>query len=103
MEEKDTKDMCAVFLDHEVGVGAEKINSQKMRKIFEGDKKLGLTVTLNLRNLAEKPEVLRKWLSEGEVSIVTEGIMVLLKELPVIDKKWDKPWWNTAVETPVIE
>jgi hypothetical protein len=103
MEEKDAKDMCAVFLDHEVGIGAEKINSQKMRKIFEGDKKLGLTVTLNLKNLTEKPDVLRKWLSNSEVSTVTEGIMALLKELPVIDKKWDKPWWNTAVETPVIE
>jgi hypothetical protein len=103
MEEKDTKDMCAVFLDHEVDSGAEKIDSQKMRKIFERDKKLALTVTLNLKNLVEKSDMLTKWLSKGEVSAIKERIMVLLKDLPVIDKKWDKPWWNTAVETPIIE
>ena len=103
MEEKDTKDVCAVFLDHEVGAGTEKIDVQKMRKILEIDKKLALTVTLNLKNLVEKSDALRKWLSKGEVSTVTDRIMALLKELPVIDKKWDKPWWNTAVETPTIE
>ena len=103
MEEKDTKDVCAVFLDHEVGAGTEKIDVQKMRKILEIDKKLALTVTLNLKNLVEKSDALRKWLSKGEVSTVTDRIMALLKELPVIDKKWDKPWWDTAVETPTIE
>ena len=103
MEEKDTKDVCAVFLDHEVGAGTEKIDVQKMRKILEKDKKLALTVTLNLKNLVEKSDALRKWLSKGEVSTVTDRIMALLKELPVIDKKWDKPWWDTAVETPTIE
>jgi hypothetical protein len=103
MEEKDTKDVCAVFLDHEIGNGAEKIDSQMMRKIFEKDKKLALTVTLNLQNLVEKHEVLEKWMSKTEVSTVTDRIEALLKDLPTIDKKWDKPWWNTAVETPIIE
>ncbi|MGB9676916.1 MAG: hypothetical protein ACPL0C_07010 [Candidatus Bathyarchaeales archaeon] len=103
MEEKDVKDVCAIFLDHEIGVGAENINAQKMRKILERDKKLALTVTLNLKNIVEKPDVLKKWISKGEISKVTDRIERLLKELPVIDKKWDKPWWNTAVETPIIE
>jgi hypothetical protein len=103
MEEKDTKDVCAIFLDHEIGAGAEKIDSQKMRKILEKDKKLALTVTLNLKNLVEKSDALRRWISKGEVSTVTDRIGALLKELPTIDKKWDKPWWNTAVETPIIE
>jgi hypothetical protein len=103
MEEKDTKDMCAIFLDHEIGVGEEKIDSQRMRKILEKDKKLGLTVTLNLKNLVEKSDLLTKWLSNGEASTVREGIMDLLKDLPMIEKKWNKPWWNTAVETPIIE
>jgi hypothetical protein len=103
MEEKDTKDMCAIFLDHEVGSGAEKIDSQKMRRIFERDKKLALTVTLNLKNLVEKSDALRRWISKDEVSSVTDRIGALLKELPTVDKKWDKPWWNTAVETPIIE
>jgi hypothetical protein len=103
MEDKDTKDVCAVFLDHDVGKGAENIDSQKMRKILERDKKLALTVMLNLKNLVDKAELLRKWMSKSEVSIVTGRIGALLKDLPTIDKKWDKPWWNTAVETPIIE
>ena len=103
MEEKDVKDICAIFLDHEIGVGTEKINAQRMRRILEKDKKLALTVTLNLKNLVEKLDVLRRWMSKSEVSTVTCRIEELLKVLPVVDKKWDKPWWNTAVETPIIE
>jgi hypothetical protein len=103
MEDKDTKDVCAVFLDHDVGKGAESIDSQKLRKILEKDKKLALTVTLNLKNLVDKAELLRKWMAKSEVSILTDRISALLKDLPTIDKKWDKPWWNTAVETPIIE
>jgi hypothetical protein len=103
MEEKDVKDVCAVFLDHEIGVGAEKIDVVKMRKSLEKDKKLALTVTLNLKNLVEKSDVLKRWMSKSEVSTVTDRIQSLLKQLPAVDKKWDKPWWNTAVETPVIE
>ncbi|MEM3752793.1 MAG: hypothetical protein QXM65_07610 [Candidatus Bathyarchaeia archaeon] len=103
MEEKDIKDVCAIFLDHEVGVGAEKVDVKKMRHILEKDKKLALTVTLNLKNLVEKSNVLRKWMSKSEFSTVTYRVQELLKALPVVDKKWDKPWWNTAVETPIIE
>jgi predicted nucleic acid-binding protein len=103
MEEKDVKDVCAIFLDHEIGGGAEKIDAQKMRRILDKDKKLALTVTLNLKNIVEKPDVLRKWMSKGEVSTVVDRVESLLKELPAVDKKWDKPWWNTAVETPIIE
>ena len=103
MEDKDMKDVCAVFLDHEIGTGTEKIDSQRMRKILEKDKKLALTATLNLKNLVEKSDVLRKWMSKSEVSTVTDRVGALLKGLPTIDKKWDKPWWNTAVETPLIE
>jgi len=103
MEEKDVKDVCAIFLDHDIGTEAESINPQRLKRILEKDKKLALTVTLNLRNLVEKCDVLRKWMSKSEVSIVTQRISNLLQELPVVDKKWDKPWWNTAVETPTIE
>jgi len=103
MEDKDVKDVCAVFLDHEIGTGAEKIDSLRMRKILEKDKKLALTVALNLKNLIERSDSLRKWMSKGEVSTVTDRIGALLKELPTVDKKWDKPWWNVAVETPIIE
>jgi hypothetical protein len=103
MEDKDAKDVCAVFLDHELGKEAEKIDSQKMRKILEKDKKFALTVTLNLQNLVEKSDTLKRWMSKNETSTVTDRIDALLKDLPKVDKKWNKPWWNTAVETPVIK
>ena len=103
MEEKDVKDVCAVFLDHNIGKGAEEIDSQRMKKILGRDKRFALTVTLNLRNLVERQDVLRKWVSKSEVSTVTNRLEALLKELPAVDKKWDRPWWNTAVETPVIQ
>lgn len=102
MEEKDVKDVCAVFLDHEIGKGTEAIDPHKMRRILEKDKKLALTVTLNLRNVGEKPEMLKNWLSKSEVATVTERIELLLKELPFVNNKWNKPWWDTAVETPQI-
>ncbi|MEM2099404.1 MAG: hypothetical protein QXU99_06680 [Candidatus Bathyarchaeia archaeon] len=103
MEEKDLKDVAAIFLDHDIGGGNENIDAQFMRKTLEKDKKLALTVILNLKNLAERPEILEKWLRSNEVAIVRDRINTLLKELPKIDSKWERPWWNTEVETPVIQ
>ena len=103
MEEKDLKDVAGIFLDHDVGKGNEKIDVQLMRKAFEKDKKLALTVTLNIRNLLDRPEILAKWLSRNEASAVTSKIEALFKELPKVENKWDKPWWDTEVETPIIQ
>ncbi len=103
MEEKDIRDVCAVFLDHPIGEGKENISPEKMRKVLEKDKKLALTVTLNLRNMTQRTELLDKWLNKNEISTVIDRISALLNVLPKVDKKWDKPWWNTAVETPKIE
>ena len=106
MEEKDVKDVCAIFLDHPVGKRNGKngeIDADRMRKALEKDSKLALTITLNLRNVAEKPETLERWMKKPDVAIVVDRIRTLLEVLPKVDKKWDKPWWNTAVETPMIE
>jgi hypothetical protein len=103
MEEKDVKDVAAIFLDHDVGKGNEKINAHVLRKAFDKDKKLALTVTLNLKNLLERPEILAKWLSKNEASTVASKIETLFKELPKVESKWDKPWWDTEVETPIIQ
>lgn len=103
MEDKDLKDVASIFLDHEVGRGSGKIDVQIMRKAFEKDNKLALSVTLNVRNLVERPEILTKWLPKNEATTVTDRINALFKELPKVDKKWDKPWWDTEVETPVIQ
>jgi hypothetical protein len=103
MEEKDVKDVSVIFLDHPLGNTIEEIDADKMRKTLEKDKKLALTATLNLQNMAERLETLKKWMTKNETSTVVDTIQSLLKALPKIDKKWDKPWWNTAVETPKIE
>jgi hypothetical protein len=103
MEEKDIRDLCAVFVDHAVGEGKENINREKMRKVLEKDKKFALTVTLNLQNMMERTELLRKWLDKNESATVIDRLNSLLNVLPKVNKKWDKPWWNTAVETPLIE
>jgi len=103
MEEKDVRDVCAIFLDHSVGNGREEINSEMVRRVLEKDEKLALTATLNLRNLMEKSWLLEKWTSKSEAATVVDRIQSLLKSLPKVDKKWDKPWWNTAVETPLIQ
>jgi hypothetical protein len=102
MEEKDARDVCAIFLDHPVGTGKGEINSEKVRKVLEKNRKLALTVTLNLQNLVDRTDLMKKWLEKDEVSTIVDRIHALLKVLPKVDKKWDKPWWNTAVETPLI-
>ncbi|MCW3977484.1 MAG: hypothetical protein NWE77_06085 [Candidatus Bathyarchaeota archaeon] len=103
MEEKDVKDVCAIFLGHSIGEGKEEIDPKKMMRVLRKDQKFALTATLNLENLAEKPDVLKRWLRGTDASTVTDRIKTLLQRLPAVDKKWDRPWWNTAVETPIIE
>ena len=103
MEDKDLKDVAAIFLDHEVGKGSEKIDAQMMRKAFEKDNKLALSVTLNIRNLVERPEILPKWLSKSEAATVISRVEALFNQMPKVDKRWDKPWWDTEVETPIIQ
>jgi len=102
MEEKDVRDICAIFLDHSIGNGREEIDPEKISKALEKDQKFALTATLNLRNLAEKPWVFEMWVKKSEAATVVDRIQTLLDRLPKVDKKWDKPWWNTAVETPLI-
>jgi hypothetical protein len=85
-----------------VGEGKGEIGQTKIRKVLDKDKKLALTVTLNLQNMAARTELLGKWLTSTEIAKVVDRIDTLLAGLPKIDKKRDKPWWNTAVETPLI-
>ncbi len=103
MEEKDIKDVCAIFLDHSIGGGKAEIDEQKMRKVLEKDKKLALTVRLNLQNLTKRIAHLEKWVTASEASKIVDRIQGLLNVLPKVENKWDKPWWNTAVETPMIK
>lgn len=103
MEEKDIRDVCAIFLDHPIGEARGEINQNKIRKVLEKDKKLALSVTLNLQNMAERTKLLEKWLTTSEITTVVDRIHLLVQVLPKVDKKWDKPWWNTSVETPIVD
>lgn len=103
MEEKDVKDVCAIFLDHSIGEGKGEIDGKKMRKILKKDKKLALTVTLNLQNLTRRTKMLEKWVTSSEARAIVDRVQGLLNVLPEVENRWDKPWWNTAVETPMIE
>jgi len=102
MEEKDIKDVAAIFLDHPLGEGKDDINPAKMKKLLEKDKKMALTITINLQNLAKRTSLLDGWLTKNESNTVIHRVQNLLNAFPKVDKKWDKPWWNTAVETPKI-
>lgn len=103
MEEKDVRDVCAIFLDHSIGNGRDEINPETIAGVLEKDEKFALTTTLNLRNFVEKPWVFEMWVKKSEAATVVDRIQTLLERLPKVDKKWDKPWWNTAVETPLIQ
>jgi len=102
MEEKDIKDICSIFLDHPIGEGKEEVNAQRIRKVLDKDKGFALTVSLNLTNILKREDLLKRWLNSGQIEVVINRIQTLLEEIPFVDKKWDKPWWNTAVETPII-
>ncbi|MFX1519980.1 MAG: hypothetical protein ACFFCD_08665 [Promethearchaeota archaeon] len=102
MEKKDIKDVSAAFLDHPLGEGPEAIDIEKMKKILS-DKKLLKTVRLNLANILHNQDFLESTgASASQISTIITKIEDLLEQLPESDKKWSKPWWNLAVETPEI-
>lgn len=108
MELKDMKDVAAILLDHEIGEGPEQININKIREILSRgmlgyDKKFTLTFRLNLSNLINRIDVLRKeGLSNSDADKIIKNAMQILEKIPKIDKKWGKPWWNIDVEIPKI-
>ncbi|UCE28681.1 MAG: hypothetical protein JSV85_05225 [Candidatus Bathyarchaeota archaeon] len=103
MEEKDTSDVCAILLDHPIGHGREEIDPTKMARVLRKDKKFAVTCRLNLQNVYDHPEILKGFgLTKAQVSTVEDRVGILLKAIPVVNAQWDKPWWNTQVETPKI-
>ena len=103
MELKDLKDVAAILLDHEIGEGPEYINIDIIKSILSKDKKFALTVRLNLQNLIDQADLLkREGLSAFDINKIVNRASEILKEIPLVDKKWEKPWWNVDVETPKI-
>lgn len=103
MELKDMKDVFSIILDHEISEkgGTEEISLKKIRDKLKKDKRLLLTVRLNLENLKRVSDyIFTKEVGSSRVENVKDKISQILKYIPSIDKKWDKPWWNVSVETP---
>jgi len=43
-----------------------------------------------------------KGLSEVQLSRIDESLSMIAKMLPSSRKRWDKPWWNKDIDTPVV-
>jgi hypothetical protein len=103
IEEKDIKDICSIFLDHNIGEGAGTINLNMIETVLEKDKKFALTFRLNLESLLRNESLLKKiGLPQNSIEIVLSRTNEVLKAVPTADKKWSDPWWNVDVETPQI-
>ncbi len=103
MEQKDMKDVCAAFLDHKVGEGDGEISGGRLARVLKKDKKFRKTVRLNLENIVRNEGYLASLgVSAGEISAIVERIRVALESIEQSKERWDKPWWNTEVETPQI-
>jgi hypothetical protein len=103
MELKDMKDVFSVFLDHELTSdgGKEELSIKKIVKKLKSDKKMALTVRLNLETFIESVDnIFSKEVGSSRAENVKDKVRELLRHMPEVNKKWDKPWWNVSVETP---
>lgn len=103
IEEKDMRDLCALFLDHEVGEGKGNVSLEKICRLLERDRKFALTFRLNLENVLRNEAILKGLgISSSDISKIFSRIQRVLDATPKIDKKWSNPWWDVDVETPQI-
>jgi hypothetical protein len=103
IEEKDIKDICAIFTTYEVGEGKQCVDTSVIRRALERDKKFALTFRLNLENLLGKDNLLKEMgLSDSSIGTIMSRVSAVLEAVPPVEKKWSGPWWNVDVETPRI-
>ncbi|MEM3798667.1 MAG: hypothetical protein QXH56_01090 [Thermoprotei archaeon] len=104
MEQKDMMDLCALLHDRVLDVkSGPRLDPHRVSELLKKDQKFLLTVRLNLQNILDRSDWLRsKGLSENQITRLNEATKSILDSLPNPEKKWDKPWWNTDVETPII-
>lgn len=106
MEMKDMKDLFSIILDHDIlnKEEAEAINIKKIRDKLKKDKKMALTVRLNLENMVNVVDtIFSREVGSSSAENVKDKLNEILKNIPFIDKKWNKPWWNISVETPKVD
>jgi hypothetical protein len=103
IEEKDMRDLCAIFLDHEIGEERNEISLDKIHRTLDKDKKFALTLRLNLESMLRNEGTLKGMgVPSSDITKVFGRIEEILAALPKVDKRWSNPWWNVDVETPQI-
>jgi hypothetical protein len=103
IEEKDIKDIASIFMTYDVGEGRDCVNPQRIRHVFEKDRKFALTFRLNLENFQRNEKLVKDMgLPDSDTERIMSRITAVLEALPEVDKKWTNPWWNVDVETPQI-
>ena len=103
IEEKDIKDICSIFMSHDIGEGNKCVSLEKIRHVMEKDKKFALTFKLNLENFQRNGSFLKGiGLADSDMERVMSRVTRILDAIPEVDKKWSNPWWNVDVETPRI-
>jgi len=100
METKDIKDVAVLLLDHQFGEGDDELDLERMARALERDRKLSLTVRLNLQNMLNNIDTIKDFgVTEDKMQIIRSRLEILLKEVPNQElTEWKKPWWNTFVE-----
>lgn len=102
MELKDLTDVSALIYDHDFGTGPENIDLSLLADQLRRDDKMRLTVRLNLDNLKNRTDILRKrGVPDKVVQAIDQKLATLLEAIPVVDKKYSKPWWEEAIDTPI--
>lgn len=104
LEWKDMLDTCSLL--HDCCNSSESrfnIDLSQLRVLLSKDKKFALTARLNIMNIISNEDFLKsKGLSSTAVSRIVQNAQVVLDAVPVVNKKWSRPWWNDDVETPII-
>jgi hypothetical protein len=59
-----------------------------------------LTSKIDLREISKKLNI-PAFVNTGSF-VMERAIEEILKVVPIVEKKWNSPWWNEDVETPDI-
>ncbi len=102
MELKDLIDVSALIYDHEIGTGQDRIDPDRIVETLRRDEKMRLTIRLNLENLRNRVDILRSFgAGDEEIQVVSQRLSKILEAIPQVEKKFTKPWWEEAIDTPV--
>lgn len=104
LEGKDMLDVCCLLHDTAEGsLGAVRLDTARIAGALRKDPRFALTCRLNLENITRRREwMLGRGLKEEQTAKVIKHARKVLSTIQEQGKEWNKPWWNTDVETPLI-